>query len=85
MNWGYNMAEVSDQYKETKIGVIPKEWDVKQLGELGEFKNGINKSEGNYGFGTLFVNISDVYTNNTINTNLLDRLNATENEKKHIV
>ena len=26
-------------YKQTEVGVIPEEWEVKPLGELGQFKN----------------------------------------------
>src|ERR1035441_4093581 len=29
--------EVKPGYKQTEVGVIPKEWDVEQLGELAEF------------------------------------------------
>ena len=32
-------------YKQTEVGVIPEDWEVKPLGELGKFKNGINKGK----------------------------------------
>jgi type I restriction enzyme S subunit len=48
-------------YKESKLGMIPKEWEEVQLGQVGEFKNGINKDKNSFGFGTLFVNIGDAY------------------------
>ncbi len=37
------------------------EWEVKNLGELGELKNGINKGKEDFGFGYSFVNLLDVF------------------------
>jgi type I restriction enzyme S subunit len=34
---------VKKGYKQTEIGVIPEDWEVRRLGEIGSFKNGINK------------------------------------------
>ena len=31
-------------YKRTEVGVIPKDWGVKELGEVGKLKNGINNT-----------------------------------------
>ena len=33
-------GEVPDGYKETKVGIIPDDWDVGKLGDLGDFKKG---------------------------------------------
>lgn len=35
-----NKGEVPEGYKKTKVGIIPEDWDVKRLGELGEFFRG---------------------------------------------
>ena len=43
------------------------EWEVKTLGEIGEFKNGINKGKKDFGFGSPFVNLMDVFGKSTIN------------------
>ena len=43
--------DVKPGYKQTEIGVIPEEWEVKSLGELGQFKNGINKAKEEFGHG----------------------------------
>jgi type I restriction enzyme, S subunit len=48
-------------YKLTEVGVIPDDWEVKRLGELGKFKNGINKSKEDFGYGFPFVNLMDVF------------------------
>ncbi len=53
--------EVKTGYKMTEVGVIPKDWDAVPLGELGKFKNGINKNSECFGHGSPFVNLMDVF------------------------
>ena len=38
------MKEVRSGYKRTKVGVIPMEWAVKKLGEIGDSKIGLTYS-----------------------------------------
>lgn len=70
------------QYKNTPIGPIPTEWKVKKLGELGEFKNGINKDKEDFGFGFPMVNLMDIFGINILNntTGLLSLVNASNND-----
>jgi len=35
-----NKGEVPQGYKKTKLGIIPEDWSLKNLGSLGEFKKG---------------------------------------------
>lgn len=68
-----HIAEVSAQYlvdaasavpvgyKKTEAGIIPNDWLSEKLGCLGKFKNGINKSAEDFGFGEPFVNLMDVF------------------------
>ena len=67
-------------YKESELGWIPKEWEVERLGNKGSFKNGINKSKEDFGFGTKFVNIIDAYNGEEIYESSLGRLNASNPE-----
>jgi type I restriction enzyme S subunit len=53
--------EVKLGYKQTEVGVVPEDWDVKQLSELGQFKNGINKKKEDFGHGFPFINLMDVF------------------------
>ena len=53
--------ELREGYKRTEIGIIPEDWGVKSLGDIGSFKNGINKSKEDFGFGYPFVNLMDVF------------------------
>ena len=70
-------------YKRTEVGVIPKDWGVKELGEVGKLKNGINKSNEDFGFGSPFVNLMDIFGNTKIENNLnFGLINSNDAEKK---
>ena len=57
-------------------------WVVKALGELGNFKNGINKSKENFGHGFPFVNLLDVFGVSSISTDAgLGLVNSSEAER----
>ncbi|CAN2047900.1 type I restriction enzyme, S subunit [Candidatus Magnetomoraceae bacterium gMMP-13] len=64
--------------------LTPKDdWEVKKLGEMGTFKNGVNKSSENFGFGYPFVNLMDVFGKTTIsNSEHLGLVNSNETERK---
>ena len=53
--------DVKPGYKQTEVGVIPEDWEVKSLGEIASFKNGINKGKSDFGYGYPFVNLMDVF------------------------
>ena len=57
------------EYKWTEVGVIPENWEVRNLGALGQFKNGINKNKNEFGHGFPFVNLMDVFGVPRISTN----------------
>jgi type I restriction enzyme M protein len=60
---------------------IKEEWEVKELGEVCEnFKNGVNFSAEQVGYGTKFVNIKDLFNDKTVNLEYLEKVNITENE-----
>ena len=61
--------EVKPGYKQTEVGIIPEDWDVVRLSELGKFKNGINKSSAAFGHGSPFVNLMDVFGVSSIKAN----------------
>jgi type I restriction enzyme S subunit len=59
-----NRGEVPKGYKKTKVGIIPEDWEVKKLGELGEFfrGKGIAKSQKrDEGIGC--ITYGEIYTN----------------------
>lgn len=64
-------------YKQTELGPIPEDWEVKTLGELGSFKNGISKPSEDFGFGSPFVNLMDIFGITKISeTNHLGLINS---------
>lgn len=60
--------EVNATHKQTEAGLIPVDWSVNKLVELGSFKNGINKGSESFGHGSPFVNLMDVFGYNFIST-----------------
>jgi type I restriction enzyme S subunit len=60
--------EVTPGYKQTEVGVIPEDWGVYALSEIGDFKNGLNKDSAAFGHGSPFVNLMDVFGVNSIST-----------------
>ena len=51
------------QLQFTEAGEIPVDWEVVQLGEAFEFRNGVNADKGAYGQGVPFINVLEVITN----------------------
>ena len=60
--------------KKLKVGNVPnlrfpeftEEWETKKLGEILEFKNGINATKEQYGSGYKFINVLDILNNEFI-------------------
>ncbi|MEM7757071.1 MAG: restriction endonuclease subunit S [Cyanobacteria bacterium P01_A01_bin.40] len=58
------------------------EWKEKKLGEIGKFKNGINKDKDSFGFECPFVNLLDIFGKNKLHGYLsLGLINSTKNER----
>ena len=77
------VRQVPVGYKQTEVGVIPEDWVIEKLGSIGKFKNGINKSADDFGFGYPFVNLMDVFGKPAIRGNeSFGLINSTEIEKK---
>lgn len=60
------MSIQREGYVKTEIGVLPDDWQVCSLRELGRFKNGINKDSSAFGSGLPFVNLMDVFGKNAV-------------------
>jgi len=71
-------------YKQTKVGVVPEDWKVIRLGELFQFKNGLNKGKEFFGHGTPIVNYMDVNKNDALKVEDIKGLvSVTSNELKN--
>ncbi len=66
------------EFKESKIGKIPREWEVGKLGENADFKNGLNfKKEQKGKKGVLTVDVLNMYGENIyLNFDHLYRIDA---------
>jgi type I restriction enzyme S subunit len=50
----------STKLKQTEIGKIPEDWEVKSLGEIGFLRNGINYNRNDIGEGLQVVKCKTV-------------------------
>ena len=76
---------VKEGYKETEIGVVPTDWKVNKLGNLGKFKNGINKGKEFFGKGDKIINFTDVFRNSKLYENLINgKVEANDLEKDNL-
>jgi type I restriction enzyme, S subunit len=53
-------------YKETEVGLIPDDWELKLFGDLLEFQNGVNADKAAYGQGVPFINVLEPITHSHI-------------------
>ncbi len=76
--------ELKAGYKKAEVGVIPEDWDVISLGDVFDFKNGLNKEKQFFGQGTPIVNYMDVYKKNGLTSaDLLGRVTLSSQEIKN--
>jgi len=54
--------EVRHGYKQTEVGVIPRDWEVTPFGRLFAFTNGVNADKTAYGKGVRFINVLEPIT-----------------------
>ena len=73
---------VKQGYKQTEIGVIPEDWDVKNLIDLsdGGMQNGVFYEVSRKGSGVFFLNVGNLYETAPITTRALEKFDATTNE-----
>lgn len=58
----FNNGETPEGYKKTDFGVFPSEWETVFLGNLMDFKNGINANKEKYNNGIKMISVSDILT-----------------------
>ena len=76
-------GEVPQGYKKTKIGIVPNEWEVKTLGEVGEFKKGREVSKNNViDDGLPAMMYGDIYIKYNIKFDKVDFRISEETAKK---
>ena len=77
-------GEVPPGYRKTKVGIIPVDWKLIKLGQIFDFKNGLNKGKEFFGKGTPIVNYMDVFKNNCITAqDLKGRVSVSNDELRN--
>ena len=78
-----NNGIVPEGYKQTPFGIFPCDWETDKLGNLGHFKNGINKDKDKFGYGVPIIGLMDVFGVNYIDsTSKSDFVDATIEEQE---
>lgn len=79
-----NIKAIPTGYKQTEAGIIPEDWDVFLLGDVFDFKNGLNKGKEYFGVGTPIINYMDVYISGGIYSSFVQgKVLVTQEEKKN--
>ena len=64
------MELVFKKYKKTEVGIIPNDWDLKTLGEIGEVIVGLTYSPNDVReYGTLVLRSSNIQDNKLVYQN----------------
>lgn len=64
--------------------MTPKGWKQFSLGELLEFKNGVNAGKASYGKGTKFINISEILSNRSLEASKVPGMVEIDDNKKEL-
>lgn len=74
-------TKIPEGYKKIDVGVIPENWDYIKIGDIFDFKNGLNKEKQYFGEGTPIVNYMDVYLNRGLkSSDIKGKVTVTSNE-----
>ncbi len=58
------------KFKQTEIGMIPEDWEAKELGEIANFQYGLGESAKEMG-DYVYIRITDITTEGFLNKNRL--------------
>lgn len=74
------------EFKDTEIGRIPKEWDLKSLGELGNTFNGLSGvTKIDFGSGKPYIPYKNIFSNTRVNMNSMDYVKVSGKKKQNKV
>ncbi|MDE9800020.1 restriction endonuclease subunit S [Staphylococcus delphini] len=78
------MTEEKKNVPALRFPEFSEEWALNNVGDLFDFKNGLNKEKEFFGYGSSIVNFKDVFNNRGINTkNLTGKVNVNDKELKN--
>ena len=77
------MIEVKKLVPELRFKGFDEGWNLHKLGELGTFKNGLNKDSSEFGHGSPFVNLMDVFGKSILTESNFGLVNSNEKDKEN--
>ena len=54
--------ELKPEFKQSEVGIIPRDWEVTTFSEIFDFRNGVNADKESYGQGIRFINVLEPIT-----------------------
>jgi len=76
--------QIKPGFKPSPLGSIPSDWDVKEMGQIFDFKNGINAGKESYGSGVKFINVMEVIYNDAITADIIPGTVQISDEQKKL-
>ncbi len=76
------MNYIESVIPKVRFGGFSTPWVIVRLGDIGNFKNGLNKSSEDFGHGFPFINLLDVFGKLEIDNPELSLVNASERDLK---
>ena len=77
--------EVAEGYKDTKIGRIPKDWELISFETLGDYYGGLSgKKKEDFGEGKPYIPFMNIMANDVIDINYYDLVKIKEGEKQNL-
>ena len=80
------MINNTTRFKDSPIGKVPVDWDVKKLGDFGETFSGLSgKNKEDFGKGYPYIPYKNIFQNSKIDINFMDYVDIKENENQNKV
>jgi type I restriction enzyme, S subunit len=70
------------EFKETEIGKIPADWEIKKINDLYEIRSGLSKPRDQFGFGYPFLSFKEIFENFSLPDKLENLVNSSEKERE---
>jgi type I restriction enzyme S subunit len=76
-----NLGEVPDGYLKTKIGILPRDWEIVNMNKIiYDVFNGVFNAPSKVGKGIKLINVVNLYTEPYLRTEKLSLLDISKNE-----
>ncbi|MDN5095739.1 restriction endonuclease subunit S [Aliarcobacter butzleri] len=77
---------IKSGYKQTKIGIVPEDWNIYFFEELGSTYNGLSgKTKEDFGEGLPYITYMNIFSNSKIDINNYELVKIENNESQNVV